>query len=177
MRFNRQNLLLVATALCITLVILLGGQYIWKYFALTKPLDQDIMKISGVNTVAWKEQSTNKTAQAVVSLDQLTDFRKSYREIMRISQEHFPQYKIEIELKDTRDKKMEEFYNQIHLYIYEAIETGYYTKMQEIVQRKAEEQGLAVKVFVDSERLYIHVVDGAKNLYEVIPRVNREVKS
>ncbi len=170
MKINRKNLLLIVVALSITLVMLLGGQFFWKYFALTKPLDQEIMKVAGVNSVSWKEQTTNKTVQVMVSLNQVTNIRKSYLEIMGIGKQHFPKHIIEMKLQDTRDARMEQFYDNIHLHIYEAIETGSYTKMQDTVQKKAKRQGMSVKIFVDSERVYIHIAEGTKNLYEVIPK-------
>lgn len=179
MNLQKYKWSLVALVIVLTLTILVFSQFLWHHFALETPLYQTIQGVDGVETVTWDNNDKNSSIPRIhITLNKVTNLQKTYQEITDSLVTILGSKKYKLFIHDHHTAELEQLYYSIHPYIQEAIFTGKFSTMTEIIQEKSSAIHAKSQIYIDANYIYVHLMDDNSNFYMVIPRslANGEVK-
>lgn len=170
---------IVVIVIISTLALLALSQFLWNHFALETPLYQTIQEINGVEMVTWDNRDKNASLPKIhVTLNNVANLEKTYQEITDHITTILGSKKYKMIIHDHRTPELEQFYYSLQPQIQEAIATGKFSIMTEIIQEKSLASHTQAQVYIDGNYIYLQLVNGNSNFYTIIPRhsVNVEVK-
>lgn len=170
---------IVVIAIVSTLAILALSQFLWNHFTLEAPLYQTIQKIDGVEMVTWDNSDKNASIPKIhITLNKVTNLEKTYQEITDRTTTILGSKKYKIFIHDHHTPELEQLYYSLQPQLQEAIATGKFSIMTEIIQEKALASHTKSQVYIDANYIYLQLVNENSSFYTVIPRhsVNVEVK-
>jgi len=171
MKWKKYKWSVVVIISILTLVILGTSHFLWHHFALETPLYQRVGQLDGVEAVTWDTNDKNESIPTIhITLNKVTNLQKTYQEINDNITNILGEKKYKIVLHDHHTPKLEQLYYAIHYQIQEAIITGKFGIMTQIIQEKALAAHVAAQVYVDGHYIYLQLIDDNDNLYMVIPR-------
>jgi len=171
MNWHKYKWSIVVITLVLTLTVLGGSHFFWQQYVLTKPLTQVTGTIAGVETLTLDNRDKNGSIQTVhITLNNVTDLQKTYQAIndSLITILGFKKYNLIIH--DHRTPELEQLYYSMHYHIQEAIFTGNFGVMAEIIQEKALAANTKAQVYIDANSIYVQLMGNNGNLYMVVPR-------
>jgi len=155
----------------LTLTVLGGSHFFWQQYALDKPLTQVIQAIDGVETLTLDNSDKNESTRNIhITLNNVTNLQKTYQTINDGISNILGLKKYKLTIHDHRTPELEQLYYSMHYYIEEAIFTGRFGVMAEIIQQKALAANIKAQVYVDANYIYVQLMSSNGNLYMVIPR-------
>lgn len=161
----------LVVASCVTLAVLLAGQYLWHNYAVAKPLGKALDNINGVENAVWQKKSGNSESVTIdITLKNAANFAATYKELNETAAQMLGHNKFQIKIHDHRTPELEQLYYDLHVYLQEAIATGNFSLMQERVRTAAARQGATATVYVDTDSLYLTLAKGNDDMYVLIPR-------
>ncbi len=168
MHINGVDPLKVIVVIITTLALLFGGQILYRHFTYNKPLVEELSSVNGVKD--YRVISENNGVKLSISMSPVDNLQASYLAIEDVLNRIYANTP-EITIDDAPSSKLKELWYQGQFVIYEGISTGQFVKMEkQLGDIAANYPGVAVKVFVDTERVYFQAVDGKHFLYKVIGR-------
>ncbi len=153
-------------AFIITLFILLVGQILWQNHAINKPLEKSLQSIDGVKNIVWNKNS--KIVEAVqieVTLGDVTNIQKTYKEIDQKTHEVLGSKPYRIIIKDNRTLELENLYDDINSYVQKAISDGDFPLLAQKTEDIAKQVAVNAKVFVDEQYVYVQLNKEDTSLY------------
>lgn len=162
----------IVAAMLITLLLLLGGQWLYEKYYVKDGLDRQIANVAAVEslTVAKDENPPS----VYVRFSHVQDLQTDYQGLTDVIRKQLgPNYKVV--LMDNRTPKLQSLYEQCSFAIQEAIATGNYQAMQKEVAQIAADNKAQSHMSVDSNNVYLELRDQQDTgyLYEVIPRLSQ----
>jgi hypothetical protein len=163
-------------ALIITVASLFIVQAVWQSYAVDLPLDKALNDIDGVVSVTLDDkQKTNDNITIYVTLDNTANLQKTYKEISTKIEPSLKSSEYTLEIKDNRSPELEQTYYDIHYYIQKAIVDGDFPLLEAKVREKANLAGVAAKVYVDQQNIYLQLVKDDSFLYSVVARQSEKI--
>lgn len=159
----------VAAAVVVTLAVLLAIQFLYQKYDVEQPLFKLYSETKLVNKVPVIEQK-GTAVNVILNVKKTDNLRQVYQDLNSYTEQIMAGTKFTIELKDNRNKSLEEVYYQSQFVIYEALAKGDFTKMADVLQQNAVKAGATAKVFIDNDNVYVEILKGKNYLYEIIPR-------
>jgi len=142
--------------------LLVGGQFFFKNYYVADHFQEKLTKIDGVKKVEVKEQIITLT------MSNVSNIKQSYQEISNVIQNK----NYEIIIKDKPSKKLEEIAAESEIALQEGVFRGNFTEMLHYIKNLSGKQGVAAKIFVDNERVYLQLEEGNKYIFRIIERPN-----
>ena len=179
MNWHKYTWSIVVISIVFTLTVLGGSHYYWQQYVIDKPLIEAIDVIDGVETLQLDNSDKNESTRNIhITLNNVSNLQKSYQAINENMINILGSSKYKIIIHDHRTPELEQLYYAIHYHIQEAIFTGRFGVMAEIIQEKALAANTKAQVYVDANYIYVQLMSNNGTLYTVIPRqpVIREVK-
>lgn len=152
----------------LSLALLIGAQWIYKEFAVERPLMEKIFNLSGVESAEFTDDSKPSRLDIKLNSDvELADFIARVKNIV-VSDYGNP---VELHLIDQRNEELNELLTTSRFYIYEALVKGNYTEMYASLNKLFESSDLEKwELTMDNQYLYLELQKESNYLYEVIPR-------
>ncbi len=166
----------IVAAMLITLLFLLGGQYLYEKYYVKDGLDRQIAKVAAVESLTVAKDE--KPPSVYVRFSHVNDLQKDYQGLESTVQKQLGT-NYQVVLLDNRTPKLQSLYEQCSFAIQEAITTGDYQAMQKSVSQLAAADHVQSKMSVDSDNVYLELRDQQNSgyLYEVIPRLSQLANS
>ena len=162
---------IVVITIVLTLVVLGGSHFFWQQYALDKPLAQVIQAIDGIETLTFDNGDKNESPKNIhITLNNVTNLQKTYQSTNDSIIKILGSKKYKIIIHDHRTPELEQLYYSMHYHIEEAIFTGKFGVMAEIIQNKAIAANTKAQVYIDADSLYVQLMSDNGNLYMVLPR-------
>lgn len=140
--------------------ILLGGQYLLRTYYVADHFQGKLAKINGVENVEVVDQ------KITITLKQVANLKQSYGEITRVVNDE----KYEISIKDFPSPELEEIAEESEIALQEGVARGNFTAMSQYIRNLAQSKGVGVKIFIDTERVYLQLEEENKFIYRIIER-------
>lgn len=166
------NTRIAIVALILTLGIALGGFYLYNRFLVEKPVQDEMKQVQGVKQV--EIQRKDKKVLLSVEMAEMADFSGSYQAVDKIACERFGTDGYTLEIKDKRNQKLEQVYDDLQLYLYQGIANNSFLWLDREVGRVARDNHLGYKLKVDEDNLYLQLHQHGSYLYEVIKRGDKQ---
>ena len=171
MNWQKSKWSIVIITLLLTLTVLGGSHFFWQQYALDKPLTQAIKALDGVEIVILDPKANNDSTQNIhITLNNVTNLQKTYQEVNDTIVSGLGLKKYNIIIHDHRTPELELLYYSMHYHIQEAIFTGKFGDMNDIIQTKALEENTKARVYVDANSIYVQLMNNNGNLYMILPR-------
>lgn len=176
MKIKYIQLLKGCIALVITVACLFIVQAVWQSYAVDLPLDKELNAIDGVLNVTLDDNhKINDSTTIYVTLDNTANLQKTYKEISTKIEQTLKGSEYLLEIKDNRSPELEQTYYDIHYYIQKAIVDGDFPLLEAKVREKADLVGVAAKVYVDEQNIYLQLVKNDSFLYSVVTRQSDKI--
>ena len=179
MNWQKYKWSIVVITIVLTLTVLGGSHFFWQQYALDKPLTQVIETIDGVETLTLDNNDKYQSTQNIhITLNNVKNLQKTYQKINDSITNILGTKKYKLIIHDHRTPELEQLYYSMHYYIQEAIFTGKFSVMAEIIQEKALGANTKAQVYVDASSIYVQLMSNNGTLYMIIPRqfASTEVK-
>jgi len=179
MNWQKYKWFIVVITTVLTLTVLGASHFFWQQYALDKPLTQVIQSIDGVETLTLDNSDKNESSRAIhITLNHVANLQKTYQGANDGIINILGAKKYHIIIHDHPTPELEQLYYAMHYHIQEAIFTGKFGGMAEIIQEKALAANTKAQVYVDANYIYVQLMSNNGNLYRVISRqlVRPEVK-
>lgn len=160
MKQHLKSLGLTLVTAGIFFALLVGAQFFFKNFYIADHFHEKLTQIEGVNKVDIKDETITLT------MSDVSNIKKSYQEITAAIQDK----KYRIQIIDMPSKKLEEAAEKSEIAIQEGIFRGNFTEMSEYIRELSQSQGITVKIYLDNEKVYLHMREHNKYLYRIIDR-------
>lgn len=166
MKKNEFRFVIALISLLVVSAIFFGSYWLYNQYGVEKPLNDRIEIIPGVEKVTINNQEHELTVD--VQLKHIDNLQGKYEEINKVLDSEVKNEEYQLNIKDRRNEKLQDAYDNVQLMVYEAIANNRYMWLKE--QMQTELNGIKYKLSVDENRLYIQMQDGDHFLYEVINR-------
>ncbi len=179
MNFQKYKWPIVVIVIVLTVTLLGLSQFLWNYFALKTPLYQSIQRIDGVEMVTLDNNDKNTSVPTIhITLNKVANLQKTYQEITDSVTTILESKKYKITIHDHHTPELEQLYHSIQPQLYEAIITGKFSMMTEIIEEKALAVHAKSQIYIDTNYIYLQLTNENSTFYTIIPRhpVNIEVK-
>jgi hypothetical protein len=171
MKWRRDQWAQYLVVLALTVGVLICGQLFWHKYAVTGPLDKELLQIKGVESAQWQDSNKgDDDLKLNVALGPVVNLQQTYGEINAAVKRKIGQRAVLISLRDHRGPELEDLYYQINFNIQEAISTGRFVAMADTIRDRAKADRVSAKVYVDAKNVYIQLAKGTDYLYTVVPR-------
>ena len=160
---------IVLLALVLTVSGIYGINYWRQQRLIDEPLKESLLKVDGVEKV--NITSYNQNNKISVTLQEVKNLSKTYREIERILDLTYAQGSYRLNILDKRDPYLESLYEKVHYALMEGERRGNYSSMNKEISLLLNDE-IDLKnyhLWVDQERIYLQLSSEGNYLYEVIP--------
>jgi hypothetical protein len=162
----------VIVTIVVTLCVLLSIQYINQKYNIEQPLFKLYSQTKLVKGVKIENRGTD--VNVILDVKKTDNLRQVYKDLTNYTEQIMGTTKFSVELKDNRNKTLENVYYQSQFIIYEALAKGDFSKMATVIEKNARDYGAEAKVFMDEDSIYVEIIKGDNYLYEIIPREHVE---
>lgn len=145
--------------------LLVGGQFFFKNYYVADHFQEKLTRIDGVKKVEVKD------LKITLTMSNVSNIKQSYQEITNAIQDD----NYEIIIKDSPSTKLEEVAEESEIALHEGVFKGNFTEMSQYIKNLSSNQGVAVKIFVDDERVYLQMEADNKYIYRVIKRPEKSL--
>ena len=169
MNIDKGKVVRIAIIALFSLSIMIAGQLIYTRYSVEKSLINTLTQRPDI--VKAELIKAPDKLWVFVELKNVDSILDAWNEINSISKRHLRGQMFSITILGNPNSLVEELYNnQIQYDLYEAIQTGNYSNMRESLDDTEAAEGVTIKVFIDTERLYMHLQHGEHYLYKILER-------
>lgn len=168
MKNNEFKTFYLIITVIIALGILLGGYNFYQKYLVEKPLSEKLTLMKEVEKVDIKR--VNKTYSVQIYLGETENIQKSYINIESTIDGSIKSGNYKIVIKDNRNKKLDQFYNDLQPALYQGLDQKEFLWLDEQIKQCSEKQDITARLLVDNKRVYLQLEDGNSYLYSIIDR-------
>lgn len=169
MKLPDVNIKLVAASLAVALVLLFGGNAVFRMTSVSIPVERLLRPMAEIKSHSIEETPYGTVLD--IELADVTDLSETFRKVALAAARLAGRDGVWIRIRDSRDAALRDVYYRLHFSLQEAIATGSFGEMERRAEQAASEADLAdVSIVVDSDYVYVAMSHGASQLYEVVPR-------
>jgi hypothetical protein len=154
----------------VTGVLLFGGWYLYRSFAIEQPLSRIISDVNGVSSS--KPVIGRDTVTVKLQLKQGTDIRDVYHRISTDSASIIGGRQLKIDINQTPDPNLERLWSSMLFQVAEGMEKRTYSEIPKALSLlEAQNEGLKASTQMDETNVYITLQNGQAVKYIVLPRI------
>jgi len=167
---SRVRLVPIVVILVITLGILFGGWQAYRQFQLVQPLQTNIGKIHGVQTVQFQPGNSAVIDVHLGPFNKLVngDLQQTYVAITKQITGSLGTSE-SIAIYDHSNTKLTTAFESYEPALHEGLVKGNYTEMIATLTAKAKASGINAIITMDDARVYVQLSDGPYYLYYIRP--------
>lgn len=169
MNLNKTRVVRIIIITVIVLIMLLVGQWLYtKYFA-EKSLENTLLKNNYVDNVNVIKEG--KEFKIQIKLKNISNIKTVYNDLYDIISNHLKNESFSVEILNKPCETIEYLYeDKVQFIIYEALQTGHFTQMKATLDKIQAKHGIDIKVFLDSNNIYLQMQYDKSALYKIIER-------
>lgn len=154
----------------IALSIMLTGQWIYSRYTIEKSLVKSIYQKPWVEKVDVK--SDKGTTVVFLKFKDIDNFMQAYDDIYDTLRYNLKGKPFLIKLTNEPDTTIKDASENIQFIVYEAIQTGNYTKMKDQIDNIAASNNLSIDTCLNQKNIYLKFKHGNHYFYTVFARNN-----
>jgi len=174
LNLDKSKILRILTISAIFLILMLAFQWYLGKNVKVKALESVLIEQKYVESV----EITEERQKTVINLtfDNIDNLMEAYSDIFDTMEKRLNGQPFEIKIVNKANSELEDVYNnKVQYIIFEALKTGEFTEMrarldeiEKMVSENSTSGPLKIKVFLDSEKLYLDMQLGDTHYYKVI---------
>lgn len=176
MSFDKNKIFRIIAISIVFLSLMLTFQWYYSRNMVIKALENTLLENKYVDNVEITKQREKITIS--LTLKDVDNLMEVYNTIYETMEYRLKGQPFELKIINKSDSAIKDlFYNKVQFIIYEALQTGEFNEMRarldEIQYTETEESKsgpLEIKVFIDSDNLYLQIELDKSGFYEVIKR-------
>ncbi|MFZ5640248.1 MAG: hypothetical protein ACOY4Q_06130 [Bacillota bacterium] len=173
MQIKGIRIYIVLVVVMLMLGLLIGAQYFYQRYSVEQPLFKLYSETKLVDNIKKiKLEKQGDTVSVTLALNRTDNLRQAYQDLYRSTGQVLGSDRFRMQLKDTRNRELENVYYQSQFVIYEALVKGSFPQMAATIEKNARSAGAEARVFIDEKNIYVALYKGENYLYEVVPRKN-----
>ena len=167
---SRVRLVPILLIAVITLAVLFGGWQAYQHYNLLQPLQTNLKRISGVQSVEiWTKGSRVTVKLGPVNTLQNHDLQQTYRAIEANIQNALGTGETpEVTSEDTPSATLQSAMESYYMILRESVQKGDFVEMVPQVETLAAKAGITAKITMDDHNFYIQLSKGSSYLYEIM---------
>lgn len=159
----------VLMSVIVSVVVLFGGWFAYRSFAMENPLNHKIEALPGVKQANFSFNNQDVTVQ--LSLSQNADLRSIDAAVMHDGAKTIGNRTVHIDVKNPNVPKLEDWWSKSLFDVAQAMDTKQYAQIPSMLQKKAAQlPGLQVSSEMDNTNVYIRLTLGKQSKYIILPR-------
>lgn len=171
MQIKGVRIYVVLVVILVIMGILFGAQYFYQRYNVEEPLFKLYSQTKLVDNIKnMKLEQQGDTVSVVLALNRTDNLRRAYQELYRSTGQVLGSQQFQMQIKDTRNKELENIYERSQFVIYEALIKGDFPQMAAAIERNAGNSGATARVFMDDQNVYVALYKNQNYLYEVVSR-------
>ncbi|MCK8826517.1 hypothetical protein MWH25_01970 [Natroniella acetigena] len=164
------NFKLLVGVLIVSLAVFFLGNHLVNNYRLNRNLTDQLMEIDGIENVEINQSNSQYRLEILLN-QEVEDLQLTFNQLKDEVDDTFEEREYEIELKADSTEVLEQTSKVVDLALYEAITTGEFVKLAERIENYREEYGLEEAIIqVDSEHIYLTLIEDEAVLYKVVER-------
>lgn len=175
MEIKGKRLGVMILALGITVVLLTFGRTFYQEDFIEKPLVKVLQNNKDIKQV--QVLTAKKNMKIVVELDWTQQLPQIYTVLEEQVEEALGDKPYDLILKDRRSEELVRIFNEINIYLQEAMSRGNFAEMDGAIKTYLHEQSdVKYQMNVDTKYVYVSLKKGEFFLYEILPRLGDECR-
>lgn len=169
MSVNGKNLVLTLLVSLFTLGLLLGTYFFYKHFFVNQPLSVTLDNSELVNK--YQIIQDRKKPVLKIEFNKVNDLAYEFQQFLIESGQILTEKELELEITSKPNHKILNFYQEVHPSLYEALELGNYSELQEKI-KEINETNLLTKadLSITKDYVYLQLEDKEYYLYTIFNR-------
>lgn len=163
---SRIRILPTVSALILTFTVLFGGFQMYKNYELIRPLQAQLYKIQSVQSVHITTSGQMPTVN--LQLGRVADLQTTYNIIVNAVTSTMGS-PASIALKDHSSLFLRSTYETLKPTLFEGLAKGNYTSMIHSMESSSAKAGIACRVTMDTQYVYVQMSKGGFFLYAIVP--------
>lgn len=168
MKKGELRIVVVLLAMILTVAILFSGYSVYNVYGVEKPIEAKLSVLPSVSSVSIDKDKNGYEVE--VHLGTVENLQSAYIGIKDTLNRHFKDNDYELQIVDNRNDKLELFYLQIQPAVQQTAAKSEFVWLDAYLDEKCTQAGLTYNLMIDGKNIYIQIMDGSHNLYEVVAR-------
>ncbi|MFD1178769.1 hypothetical protein ACFQ3W_21060 [Paenibacillus puldeungensis] len=164
----------ILMSVTITAVVLFGGWFIYREWAIQSPLEKIVNKYEGVNHVQLN--ITPDEMGLKLELKPGTDIGGLVRQIEKDGEKLIGDRKLKLEVEDHSSPQLDKLWQESMFSIAQAMENKQYTEITNALkQMELAHKSVKATAVMDDDNVYVTLTDGTASKYVILPRIPERV--
>ena len=149
-------------------VILFGGWFMYRSYAMENPLANQVSSAQGVESVKSNFSSSKVTVDLVLNQD------ASLRDIYTLisDSEAARGRDVQLNVSSNTTPELEKWWSSALFEVAQAMETRHYSDIPELLEQKSNAvSGMTAETEMDEQHVYVRLAQGSGSKYVILPRV------
>ncbi|MBP1999583.1 hypothetical protein J2Z69_000602 [Paenibacillus shirakamiensis] len=164
----------LVTAVAVSSVLLFGGWFTYKQFAVQQPLEHLVTKYEGVKNVQF--DINQKELDMKLDLAPKTDIRGLAKYVTMDGKDLIGNRKLKMTVEDHSNKALDLWWSKALFSVAEAMDGKKYTEIPDMLNQLVKGQSnMSADATMDDKNIYISLTDGKASKFIILPRVPGEL--
>lgn len=168
MRWYGLRLPVIIIILLASLAILLSGQWVYRQFSLTEPLDRELKGNADIKS--FQVDSRKNVLDVIVSFNDNANLMDAYQGVYGDLKKVLGDRKFHLAVQDNRDDVLKKVLYKSQFVIYQAVAQGSFQDMAGFIEREAGEANVSAEIYIDYDYIYLRMKHEGHILDQVISR-------
>ncbi|MGG6311962.1 hypothetical protein [Paenibacillus macerans] len=159
----------IAASVAISALVLFGGWFLYRQWAIERPLENIVNSYDGVKNV----QLELKPDELAVKLDLApgTDIGGLVRQIEKDGKAQIGSRSLKLDVVDNSSPALDELWEEALFTVAQAMENKQYTQINAALKRMEQSNDqITAKAEMDDENVYVTLTDGQASKFVILPR-------
>ncbi|WP_339816545.1 hypothetical protein MKZ15_13650 [Paenibacillus sp. FSL R7-0216] len=159
----------IAASIAISVLVLFGGWFLYRQWAIERPLENIVKSVDGVNQVEMDIKPDELALK--LSLKPGTDLGALVRQIEQNGKDQIGNRTLKLDVEDHSSPTLDQLWENALFTVAQAMENKQYTQITAALkQMEQENDKLTATAEMDEKNVYITLTDGQYSKFVILPR-------
>ncbi|MNW48277.1 hypothetical protein D3C74_256380 [compost metagenome] len=159
----------IAASIAISVLVLFGGWFLYRQWAIERPLENIVKSVDGVNQVEMDIKPDELALK--LSLKPGTDLGELVRQIEQNGKDQIGNRTLKLDVEDHSSPTLDLLWENALFTVAQAMENKQYTQITAALkQMEQENDKLTATAEMDEKNVYITLTDGQYSKFVILPR-------
>ncbi|MCH1639701.1 hypothetical protein D3C76_300240 [compost metagenome] len=159
----------IAASIAISAFVLFGGWFLYRQWAIERPLENIVKSVEGVNHVEMDIKPDELSLQ--LKLEPGTDLGALVRQIEQNGKEQIGKRTLKLDVEEQSSPELDQLWEKALFTVAQAMENKQYTQITAALKQMEQENSkLKATAEMDDKNVYITLTDGQYSKFVILPR-------
>lgn len=159
----------IAASIAISALVLFGGWFLYRQWAIERPLENIVKSVDGVNHVDMNVKAD--ALELKLNLKPGTDLGELVRHIEKNGEKQIGSRTLKLNIEDHSSPELDQLWENAMFTVAQAMENKQYTQITAALKQMEQENSkLQATAEMDEKNVYITLTDGQYSKFIILPR-------